>query len=653
LGEILFFRNLFLILAISGAMLHLHAHYNYAYAQEDPDTEEEEEVEEEEEEIEDEGEDEDIDDEDDSDEADDVEEPADTGTPNKPEKNEAQKKTEQKTDPKDSEKVKELQQKVTDAKAREQSTANKMIGAAAIGAAGIGGMQFMQGMAEKKADEESAADIAAYLKTISCQVSGKPNKIARGETGTAPGFANPARAIELKSEYVTLTQKIKSAKENLGMPPGIESELIVDKSSLYDYGDGGAGGKTLSRFDTAQERLDSGAAAKKMDTGAKVAGAGILGGLVVNLAANEIFPKLGTLGTGNITGGTINNAGITGTGMSAQTGVTSDISAMIQRAEAAKNAALAAERAVTAGKGELAPLKSTVATEIGNVKIHLSNAQNAAKTVREAIPEITAKLATQQPSFERLNNQKKSTEINKLLAELKQQQEAMAQNLATAETAEVKAQNASNDASTVQIAFNGQESILSRLETEVKSASSNVTRYAGEVSKARDSITKAQTDLKKAERELADEKKKPDKDEDGAVNTDKDVPEKQQEVTTAQRELDDLILEANQSLAAAEREVAAAQQKAADAAAALKDMKSAAEKIKAAAGAAKSAADAATTASNNTTLAKGRAEKLLETISEIVESDDEKWNPEEEEEEDAGADADDDRLEELEEENEE
>ncbi|MDR1207419.1 MAG: hypothetical protein LBK26_03335 [Rickettsiales bacterium] len=187
----------------------------------------------------------------------------------------------------------DLKQKAAEAKAREQSTANKLIGAAAIGAAGIGGMNYFQGAAEKKADEDSAADIAAYLSTITCEISGRGGKIRRGETGAAPGFSNPARAVELKSEYIRIADKTRSAKENLGMPAGIESELIVDKSSLYDYGENGAGGKTANRFDTAQERLDSGEAASKMKTGATTALVGIGVGLVGNLAVNEIFPKLG------------------------------------------------------------------------------------------------------------------------------------------------------------------------------------------------------------------------------------------------------------------------------------------------------------------------------------------------------------------------
>ncbi|MDR1207375.1 MAG: hypothetical protein LBK26_03105 [Rickettsiales bacterium] len=191
------------------------------------------------------------------------------------------------------EKIERLKQKSAEAKAREQSAANKILGAAAIGAAGIGGMNYFQGAAEKKADEDAAGDIAAYISTMTCEISGRGGKIRRGETGAAPGFSNPAMAVELKSEYIRIADKTRSAKENLGMPAGIESDLIVDKSSLYDYGENGAMGKTANRFDIAEQRLASGEAASKMNTGAKVAGAGILGGIVGNLAVNEIFPKLG------------------------------------------------------------------------------------------------------------------------------------------------------------------------------------------------------------------------------------------------------------------------------------------------------------------------------------------------------------------------
>lgn len=183
----------------------------------------------------------------------------------------------------------ELQQKAAEAKAREQSLANRMLGGAAIGAAGIGGMQFMQGMAEKSADEESAADIAAYMDTINCSISGVGGRVRHGDTGIAPAFS--ASAIQLKSNFMTLADRTRAAKENLGLKPGIESEAIIDKSSLHNHEDFDIARTT--RYDTAQQRLDSGDAANRMQRGQNLALGGIIGGFVGNLAINEIFPKIG------------------------------------------------------------------------------------------------------------------------------------------------------------------------------------------------------------------------------------------------------------------------------------------------------------------------------------------------------------------------
>ena len=183
----------------------------------------------------------------------------------------------------------DAQQKAAEAKARENSTANKLIDAAAIGATGIGASQLMEGMAEKSADTSSAQAIAAYTATITCGIPGSSvDGLKTGDGGQAPV---PPKFTDLKSQYVGLAAKLKAAKEALGMPPGIESQF-VDKSSLYDYGENGAGG-FKSTLDTAQARLDSGAAQKMINTGLTTAAVGIGVGVVGNLLVNDIAPKLG------------------------------------------------------------------------------------------------------------------------------------------------------------------------------------------------------------------------------------------------------------------------------------------------------------------------------------------------------------------------
>ena len=53
----------------------------------------------------------------------------------------------------------------------EQSFANRMLGAAAIGAGGIGGMMLASGLAEMSADAAAEQDMAAYLATFKCTIT--------------------------------------------------------------------------------------------------------------------------------------------------------------------------------------------------------------------------------------------------------------------------------------------------------------------------------------------------------------------------------------------------------------------------------------------------------------------------------------------------
>ena len=52
-------------------------------------------------------------------------------------------------------KIAAMEQKYNSAAAREQSLANRMLGAAAIGAGGIGGMMLASGIAEQRADADA------------------------------------------------------------------------------------------------------------------------------------------------------------------------------------------------------------------------------------------------------------------------------------------------------------------------------------------------------------------------------------------------------------------------------------------------------------------------------------------------------------------
>lgn len=180
----------------------------------------------------------------------------------------------------------DLQDNATAMKDKEQSTANKVLGGATIAATGIGGMQLASGLAEKSADESAARDMDAYISTFSCRIGDTGSQLAYGQTYEVPGYS--AEFMSLAQQYRDLAAQTKSVKEALGLKPGIESEEIIDKSTLYSYE---SATERTNIFDTASERLESGGAANKVKTGAIVAGVGVVGGIVGNAVINKDAPK--------------------------------------------------------------------------------------------------------------------------------------------------------------------------------------------------------------------------------------------------------------------------------------------------------------------------------------------------------------------------
>ncbi len=197
-------------------------------------------------------------------------------------------------------KIAELQKNADEMKAKEQSTANSLLGAASIGAMGIGGMQTASALAEQNADEAAEQDMAAYLATFRCDY-GQGMFIQGGESNiTLPG-ANVL--LPLYNEYTTLAADLKTRKEALGMTPGIESETILDAatSGLYDNA---AIGKTDGAFtslssamlyansaDAAEWEAQKSETASQLKTGATVAGVGALVGIAGNILINEVGDK--------------------------------------------------------------------------------------------------------------------------------------------------------------------------------------------------------------------------------------------------------------------------------------------------------------------------------------------------------------------------
>lgn len=192
--------------------------------------------------------------------------------------------------------VDELRENAKKMHDKETSTANKLIGAAGIGATGIGTSQALSALSEQRADDRAENDMRAYLATIKCDY-GTGKTVNGGETGIELPGGN--ELTQYATQYKTLAADLKVRKTALGMSPGIESETIIDAAETGLY-DNAATGKTNGAFTSlsralsdetsadaqawAQQKADT---ASKLKTGAIVAGVGAVGSAIANLAVNS------------------------------------------------------------------------------------------------------------------------------------------------------------------------------------------------------------------------------------------------------------------------------------------------------------------------------------------------------------------------------
>ena len=197
-------------------------------------------------------------------------------------------------------KIDELQKNADAMKAKEQSTANKLLGGLSIGATGIGGMQLASAVAENRADDAAERDMAAYLATFRCDY-GAGRNIAGGEIDVQLPVS--ATLLQFRQDFFALSTDVKTRKEALGLAPGIESEVVMDSATMGLYDDVSLGRTdgaytSLSRAlsdptgadaaEWAQQRADT---SSQLKTGAIIAGVGAVGGMVGNLIINNKAPK--------------------------------------------------------------------------------------------------------------------------------------------------------------------------------------------------------------------------------------------------------------------------------------------------------------------------------------------------------------------------
>ena len=189
--------------------------------------------------------------------------------------------------------LKELEEAYKKAKERETSFGNRMLSGLTMAATGLGGMQLAEGLAEKSADEAAERDMTAYLATFQCKVGDK--RYSGGTTGIETPGAN--QLITLYQEYVDLAADLKERKNALGMRPGIEAEVKLDKANTGLYDNVGRGiengtyaslyraskGNEADKQKIAEQKDTSG---KKVKAGAIAAGVGAVGGIIGNIAIN-------------------------------------------------------------------------------------------------------------------------------------------------------------------------------------------------------------------------------------------------------------------------------------------------------------------------------------------------------------------------------
>ncbi len=192
--------------------------------------------------------------------------------------------------------INQLRKQYEAAKAREQSLPNKILGAAGIGATGIGGMMLASGLAEQNADEDAEQDMRAYLATFRCDYGQGRNIVGGQKNVQLPGASE---LIQYTTEYKQLATNLKADKEALGMLPGIESEVVFDSATTGLYDDVSIGTQkgaftSLSRAlldensaDAAEWQEQTQSAKNKTKTGAITAGVGAGGSAIGNLIINH------------------------------------------------------------------------------------------------------------------------------------------------------------------------------------------------------------------------------------------------------------------------------------------------------------------------------------------------------------------------------
>lgn len=131
-----------------------------------------------------------------------------------------------------------LQAQVDTSRANERTLEHLINDAVGIGGVGFGGMMIGGALSENATDDDIESDMRAYINTFRCDY-GDGNTVRGGQTNVEIPGGN--ELIDLYARYARLANDLKLRKESLGIKPGIESEVIIDKASTGLYDDVGTG----------------------------------------------------------------------------------------------------------------------------------------------------------------------------------------------------------------------------------------------------------------------------------------------------------------------------------------------------------------------------------------------------------------------------
>lgn len=194
------------------------------------------------------------------------------------------------------ENINKLRENAQAMKDKEQSLENRILGATGMATVGIGGMMAASAYAEQQADQDAEQAMRAYLATFTCNYGDNKN-VRGGEKNIELPGAN--ELVNLHTEYKALVASLKERKLALDLPPGIESETILDKADTNLYDDIGTGitngaFASVSRAildpngtDAAQLAQQSEKSAQNLKTGLMTAGTGAVATMAANYAINH------------------------------------------------------------------------------------------------------------------------------------------------------------------------------------------------------------------------------------------------------------------------------------------------------------------------------------------------------------------------------